>query len=227
MNELAKEVSLILEKNDIRKEDMLDALNSISKNLEISLWEIIKVSPQLFYNLKDIVFYNLEHIPGGGEISGISNLRFLGSKFPNFIHCFNDANVIASKDIPTLLEEINTIIREWNKNWIMATLYTKSNNGWQGGENPSPLIIYNSRTESPSKYWNANNYGSILDANGNPMKKYDLDMALCGLDTPIGEYVNGQIFYNIILQFKKAAQDAIRHEKDLKIELETSNVPSW
>jgi hypothetical protein len=220
MNDLSKAVLEILEKNNVSKQNILETLSLIYRDMELELWETITVSPPIFYGLKDLIWYNMEHLPSGGEARGISNLRFLGTKFPNFIYCCNDNNIIELANISGLLLEIETIIQTWNKDWWFATLFTKSSEGWQGGENPSKVIIYDSRTETPTKYGYNTKYNNIFDVKGESIKKYDFDTVLCELDVPIGEFANGQILYNLLFQLRETCKRAIRNKRDIKIEFE-------
>ena len=220
MNDLSKEVLEIFEKNNIPKNSILETLSIIYRDLQLELWETITISPSVFYNLKDLVWYNLEHVKSGGELKGVSNLRFLGTKFPNFIYCCNDSNLIEFKNISQLLDEVEDIIQSWDKNWKSVTLFTKGDIGWQGGVNPSPVIIYENNVESPTKYGYNSRYNNIVDAQGNSIKKYDFNTVLCSLDVPIGEYANGQILYNMIFQLRETCKRAIRNERDIRIEFE-------
>lgn len=219
MTDITKQIYDLLIKNNIPKDDMLQILYRTSQELESELWEKITVNPMMLDGLKDIIWYNLEHLPQGGEFKGLSNLRFLNTIYPHFIFIANESPLIGLNYVKELYSEINDIISKWNANWKIAALYTKSSMGWQGGEEPSKLIIYE-KGESPAKYGYNQTYGSILGSNGKAIKKINEDIVLCSLDTEIGSYVNGAILYNTLVKLKEACKRAIQGEKDLMIEFE-------
>jgi hypothetical protein len=188
--------------------------------LEVNLWENITLSASIFYNLKDLVWYNLEHLPNDGEPKGISNLRYLGTKFPNLIYCCNDSNIIKYSTAKELLKELEVINRNWNKDWPYVTLYSKSGTDWQGGENPSPVIIYDARTESPTKYGYNTHYGNILGTDGNLIKKYDINTVLCSINDSIGEYLSGSILYNMLIQLTQVCRNAVKNNRDIIVTLD-------
>lgn len=219
MTNITKQIYDLLTKNNILKDDMLQVLYNTSQELELELWEKVTINPMMLDGLKDIVWYNLEHLPQGGESKGLSNLRFLNTVYPYFIFTANESPLIGLTYIKELYNEINDIISKWNANWRLAALYTKSSMGWQGGDEPSKLIIYD-KDESPAKYGYNQTYGSILGSNGKSIKKINEDIVLCSLDTEIGSYVNGTILYNTLVKLKESCRRAIQGEKDLMIEFE-------
>lgn len=216
MNELTKKIYDLLKDNNIDREKMLETLRYSYKELEVSLWENITISQNMFCTLKDTIWYNLEHLPNGGEEKGVTSLKYLGIKFPNFIYSFNESNIIENNNLEPLLSEINEIIRLWDRKWKMANLYTNSLDGWQGGKNASKVIIYDSFTESPTKY-GYNRYSNILDSSGKAYKKMLDDTVLCELNYNIGEFSNGQILYNILIQLKNACSKSLNNKRDVRI----------
>jgi hypothetical protein len=220
MNELTGKISKLLLDNGISKKDLLNTLANVYQEIELSFWEHCNMTPMIFYNIKDIIWYNLEHLPNGGEIRGLSDLRFLGTVYPNLIYCCNDTNIIELEDIPKLLLELDDIINKWNRNWNFVSLYTKSNNGWQGGQEASKVIIVEGN-ESPTKYGYNSTYGKIVGVNGKNIVKYDIDTVICTIDVPIGEYVQGHILYHTLFQLKECCKRAIKNQKDIMIDFQT------
>lgn len=221
MNQITEKIINLLQENGIEKNHYLDTLSKCYHDIQMTLWERISISPSNFYNLKDIIWYNLEHLPNGGETKGLSDLRFLGTKYPALIYCCNDTDIVSNQNVVSLLEEIESIINQWNKDWALVSLYTKSELGWNGGDNPSKVVIYDARTESPSKYGYNTNYGNIVGADGKIIKKLDIDTVLCAVDGfKIGEYVNGQILYNVLIKMREVCKKAIKNGKDIKFDFE-------
>lgn len=220
LTEITKKVYELLKENGIEKREMLQALYKISTELESELWEKITISPMMLNSLKDIVWYNLEHITQGGEDKGVSNLRHLGTLFPYFIYTANEYPLLSLDYVNNLYTEIDNIIKTWNAKWKFATLFTKSSMGWQGGDDPSKVIIYDGLTESPAKYGYNQTYGSILGSNGKQIKKNTDNVVLCSLETEIGEYVNGTILYNTLIKLRETCKRAIQTRKDVLIEFE-------
>lgn len=216
MKELSNKIYLLLKEDGFSDEKVLDELITIYKDIENNIWEVIDLNPMTLYSLKDIIWYNLEHLPSGGEEIGVSNLRYLSTKFPH-IACFcNDNDYILVNDIPNLLNELEQIKSLWNINWKFVNLYTKSNIPWSYGENPSTIIIHNN-SESPQKYGYNTNYGSILDSKGNKIPKYGLETPLCSIHTTIGEYENGQILNFVLLDLISICKKALINKKNIKI----------
>lgn len=227
MNDLSTKVYELLKENNISNSEMLDTLSTIYKDLEISLWETINISPMMFYSLKDIVWYNLEHVPKGGETNGVSSLRYLGTAFPHLIYACNENDVITCEEAQGLLNELDEISLKWNTNWKFVSLYTKSSNGWKGGDNPSKIIIYDAKAESPSKFGYNSSYGSIVDSRGNKIAKHDLDTVLCAIDISIGEYVNSQILFNLIIKLKEVCKKSLKNKRDIKVIFEQYNLNNY
>jgi hypothetical protein len=215
---LTQEVVDLLNDNDVKNDEILDKLSLIYEDIEKNLWESIEISPAIFYNLKDVVWYNLEHIPNDGVQKGGTTLEFLGTKYPNFIYCCNESDIIKKDNLPSLLEEIEEIIAKWDKNWRFASLFTRSTQSWKGGRNdePSKVIIYDANSESPSQYGYNKQYSTIVDSKGDSIKKYGINTVLCSLGETIGQYTQGKILYNVLIKVREKCKDAIRNKKGLK-----------
>ncbi|MFW6008581.1 MAG: hypothetical protein ACOCP8_04870 [archaeon] len=218
MNQITKKIYNLLKDNNIPDSDMEYKLQYTIKELNNFLWYNIIINPILFYRVKDIVWYNQEHLINNGQKKGITDLRYLGSKYPNFIMCGNDSNIIETDKIPNLLIEIEDIIKCWDKNWKYVELYTKSPEGWQGGiDNPSKVIIYHSETETPMKYGYNKTYGSIINEHGNKIKKIDDNIVLCSLGESIGEYSHGTMLFQLLIQLKQSCIKAINLKQNIKL----------
>jgi len=220
MTEITQKVYDLLMENGIEKREVLQVLYRVSQELESEMWEKICISPMMFDSLKDIVWYNLEHLPQDGEEKGLTDLRFLSTKFPYFIFAANESPLLGLEYIKELYKEIDIIINSWNGKWRFVGLFTKSSAGWHGGDDPSRVIIYDARVESPSKYGYNQTYGSILGTNGKSIKKINEDVVLCSLDIEIGDYVNGAILYNTLIKLRETCRKAIQNNKDMLIEFE-------
>lgn len=219
LTEITQKVYDLLKENGVQKKEMLQVLYRISSELESEMWETIIISPMMFDSLKDIIWYNLEHLPQGGETKGLSDLRYLSTLYPHFIFAANESPLLGLEYVKKLYIEIDNIIKAWDGKWRFAGLFTKSSAGWHGGDDPSKLIIYD-KGESPSKYGYNQTYGSILGSNGKQIKKITEDIVLCTLDTEIGDYVNGQILYTTLVKLKEVCKKAIQYNKDVMIEFE-------
>lgn len=221
LKELSEKILKVLLENGVSKNEILNELAKAYQELELSLWEHISLSPMLFYSLKDVVWYNLEHLPNGGEDKGLSDLRFLGSIYPNLIYSCNDSNIIESGNVPTLLLELEDIIRKWNPQWSFVSLYTKSQEGWQGGKNASKVIIVEGK-ESPTKYGYNSTYGKIVGVDGKRIIKYDIETVICTIDVSIGEYIQGHILYHTLLQLRDCCKKSIINKKDIIVDFQKS-----
>lgn len=219
MTEITQKVYDLLKENGIPKREILQVLYRVSTELESEMWEKITISPMMFDSLKDIVWYNLEHLPQGGEAKGLSELKYLSTLYPHFIFAANESPLLGLEYVKNLYIEIDNIIKAWNGKWKLVGLFTKSSAGWHGGDDPSKVIIYE-KGESPAKYGYNQTYGSILGSNGKQIKKINEDVVLCAVDDEIGDYVNGQILYNTLVKLKEACKRAIQYNKDVMIEFE-------
>lgn len=221
MTDITEKIINLLRENGIDKAHTLDTLSSVYSEIEFSMWETIKLNAGVFYGLKDLVFYNLEHLASNGEDRGLSNLRFIGTIFPNFIYSFNDVDFIKNDELPALLAEINLITSKWDKSWRMANIYTNTPTSWQGGDNPSK-VIFHERGESPTKYVSnaVSRTSRILGPNGSNLRRDAESYVYCVIDEEIGEYGQGPILYGVMIQLREAVNKAIVNGKDLKLELE-------
>lgn len=221
MTDITDKVINLLRENGIDKTHTLETLANVYSEIEFSMWETIKLNAGVFYGIKDLVFYNLEHLANGGEERGLSDLRFIGTVFPNFIYSFNDVDFIKNSDLQALLDEIDLISSKWNKSWRMANIYTNVPISWQGGDNPSKCIFHE-RGESSAKYVpnQLSRTSRILGPNGTNIRKEIENYVYCVIDEEIGEYGQGPILYGVLLQLRSAVSKAIQNGKDLKLELE-------
>ena len=220
MTDLTKKIIKLLNDNGITNENIIDELNLTISEIESTMWEQIIINPILLYSLKDVIWYNYEHIPNGGIEYGLSNLKHLGTVCPNLINFGNESMFFDLKDIPHLLEELNDISSKWNSKWKIANLYAKSYENWKYGEtNPSNVIIHN-QNESPSNYGYNQTYGPIVGLNGEQIKKVSDNTILCQLSDNIGEYAQGTILFQLLTQIKYICNKSINNGKSIKINFE-------
>lgn len=213
--DITKKVLKLLEEEGVQPKEVVDVLNRVYLEIEHQLWEKINVNPVLLYNLKDTIWYNLEHVSSGGESKGLSDLRYLGSKYPTFTFIANEDIYVLKDQIDDLIKELEDISLKWSSDWTFVQLLTKSNEGWNGGnENPSPVIIYDPNVESPSKYGYRTNYtpqSAILNANGEKMTVQYQEQVLCPIEEKLGTYSKEplirQLLEKLLETCKKAKKD--------------------
>ena len=216
-NILSSKVYDLLIENNVKPEEVTNSLVYIYNDICECLWERVDLSINILYMLKDIVFYNLEHIPANGKESGVYDMKTFGSIYNCFLNCFNDSNVVSNKDLEPLLNDINSILSKWNKNWIYAEL--RSKNLYYGDAILDlPLIVYDEKTEKPSKYGYNKTYSGIVDLYGSKFKKQDEQSILCCLSGEIGEYSNATIMYNFLIELKMACNRALLNNKSLMVD---------
>lgn len=216
MQELSNKIYNLLKEQEFDDKSTLDELIRVYKDIEDNIWEIIDLNPMTLYSLKDVIWYNLEHLPNGGEEIGVSSLKYLSSRFPEIASFCNESDYILNENVPALLSELEMVKLLWSINWKFVNLYTKSHTGWTYGENPSKIIIHGV-DESPQKYGYNTNYGNILDSKGEKIKKLGLETPLCSVHTIIGEYENGQILNFILLDLISICKKALINKKNIKI----------
>jgi hypothetical protein len=133
----------------------------------------------------------MEHIPMGGEEKGMSNLRYLGKKYPTFISACSEDVYVDESNVLNLLNELMDISKKWSNEWMFIQLITKSDEIWSSDEsNPTPIVIYEPGLEGPTKYGYKQNKSksSILDKNGENINMRELDVVHCCIETRLGTY---------------------------------------
>ena len=223
MSNLSEEIYNILLNNNISKEDMVLTLENIKNEIDRKLWEKINVSPLIFFKLKDTVFYNFEYCNYNNEPKGKTTLRDFGRNYPIFMLNFNTSTYIDNEYLNDLKNEIEDIKQKWNPNIYTANIYTKSEFEWiVGEENPSTLIIYENKVETPMKYGYYNNsYSNILDATGNNIKMND-NVVLCSIQQ-IDMYREYNSLTQMLDNLYNSINIALQYNKGLYIELDNYN----
>lgn len=201
---------------------MSDVLMRAANDIENSLWEKIVISVPLLYTLKDIVWFNLEHLPNGGESRGRTNLKYFGEKYPNFI--YQNSIYVTPDSTEKLLKELEEIRRQWSNEWYHVSLEAKTD-AWNGGpENPSNVIVYDAQTEKPSKYgYNPyNTFGSgIFDKHGNQMASSDIEVVLCKINGQLGSYQEEPLLRATLERLAESCRKAVRYNKGVFLDLES------
>ena len=221
---ISKQILDLLTQNGIGQDEMEQVLSNVSKDIQLMLWTKTPVSLPLLYNLKDVIWYNLEHLPLGGEEKGKSTLKWMGSVFPNFI--FSDSLLIPNEKVQSILNELEKIRNLWSNEWYFVTLKSKTDN-WSGGlNNPSNVIIYDSTTERPSKYGynpRIRNTNSILDSYGNPLGISDDETVLCAIESKLGSYGQEPLMRNLVESLISSCKKALNFNKGVMLDVESYN----
>lgn len=221
---ISKQILDLLTQNGIGHDEIEQVLSNVSKDIELMLWTKAPVSLPLLYNLKDVVWYNLEHLPLGGEEKGRSTLKWMGSVFPNFI--FSDSLLIPNEKVQSMLDELEQIRNFWSNEWYFVSLKSKTET-WKGGlEDPSNVIIYDSLSERPSKYGynpHSRNSNIILDSYGNPINNSDSEVVLCAIESKLGSYGKEPLMRNLIESLISACKKALNFDKGVMLDVESYN----
>ena len=206
MNDISKKIYNFLIEQGIENKEILNTLKQSTYDIENNLFENIQLSVNMFLSLKDIIWFNLEHMTSGGEGEGLSSLKYWGSRFPNFMNSFLGNNII-DKNIQELLDELNVIISQWNKELYIVSLYSNSQEDFIfGGEEASKIFIYDS-------------YQSNLPLYSQSIKREKIkkDTITCQKQIKIGEYAQYNIMFNILLQMKNSCLRALQNERDIRV----------
>lgn len=185
MSDISNKILNILRENDISDEEIHDVLFRIQEEIDEMLWEKITISPTVFYKLRDTIFFNFEHLTYVNDVTGKSNLKYFGCKYPVLMLGISSNNYIKKEYIETLLSELNDIKSKWNDQIYVAELYSKHDFNWViGDKNPTDVIFYNKDNETPAThgyYNNSSSYGNIVDANGLTIKR-NQNVILCAIN---------------------------------------------
>lgn len=224
MDTLTSKILKLLRDENIPDRDIRDHITRIAEEIDNQLWEKITISPTLLYNLMDTIWYNLEHVTGGGNTKGLDNLRLLGSKYPTFMFTANNDIYVDSDKVELLLLELEDISKKWSNDWTFVQLFTKSQEGWNAGkDNPSPVIIYDpNKGESPVKlgYKNSLNSG-VLDSFGNYINTSQHETVLCAIETKLGSYGREPLMRGLLERLIEICRRAIENKKGVMLDFET------
>lgn len=229
MDEIAFKLLEIFKEKDIDKKNIPYIMSELSEKINFILWERVTLLPQTFYNLKDTIWYNLEHIVLGGEQKGMSDLRFMGKKYPNLISLCSDDLYLHEENVQPLLDELMTISKQWSNQWTFVQLITKSDDMWSSNEeNPTPIVIYEPNVESPSKYGyktNTSNGNSnlILNTRGESIQSKKLDVVHCCLETKLGTYGQEPLMRGLLDSLITTCNKAIKNKKGIYFDFENYN----
>lgn len=223
MKDISNEIYKLLKSKNIQDDEILFIIENVYNELETKLWHIMNnVNINILYNLKDIVWYNLEHLPNNGEHIGVSSLKYLGKEFPNLLSFCSNNNFLKYEFIKNLLNELLIIKNNWNNEWKNVTLYSKYDVEY---DNDSTIIIHSSK-EGPRKYGYCSNY-NLIDSSGSKIKKYDEKTILCNLGEKIGEYQCGSIYYNFLISLIENCNMCIRECKGLKLIFDNNKIINY
>lgn len=209
-----------------------DVLTGILGDLDRRLWEPATISLPLLYNLKDIVWYNIEHVPAGGNPRGTDTLRFLGTKYPVFMSIANDDAYVVPDRVERLLTELDDIARRWSGEWNYVQLITKSMDSWNPENgNSFRVIIYDSKTESPAQYgYDPYHKPMVLDHRGDYVVPDERrNIVLCPIDAKVGIYGRGPLIKSQLYRLIESCRNALNGRKGIRLDFDAyrTDVPTW
>ena len=223
MSEIALEILNLLKEKKIPNKDITSTLIEINNSIEFLLWEKTTLSPSLFYNLKDTVWFNLEHLKSGGEEKGMSSLRFLGTKYPILMSSFNEDVYLEKDQIEDFTKELKDIMSRWSNDWLFVQLIAKTQEIWSyGSSDSSSIVIYEPNKESPIKYgYRPNSPKSlILDKDGNNIKNEQQETIHCCIETKLGTYGKEPLMRNLLERLIDCSNKAFLNSKGIMISFE-------
>lgn len=230
MEDLTGKILKLLEKEGIQRNEIRNTLSKTVEEIDNRLWVRLSVSLPLLYNLKDTIWYNIEHLSSGGKEKGMDNLRFMGTKYPNLMFDENDGVYISNSKLPALLLELEDISIKWSNDWTFVQLFTKSANGWNGGsDNPSPVVIYEpDNGETPAKYGYkySQQQFAIYDTKGDTLVNETHEMVLCSIETKLGTYNREPMIRSQLIRLIDACKKGIRDDKGIMLDFENYNYES-
>lgn len=205
---LYKQVYDLLLKNNIKKENILYELNNVYKYIETIYFDYFEFEYTILYHIKDILWYNVEHLSNNKIEFGLTNLSTIGSKF-KIINQLDNNVILNIDEIQQLKNELDYVKNNLNDNWKVAKLYSEYKNSWTKDDN---VIIYN-KSENPRKY-NYYKKTNILDINNKNMY-INKDVVLCEIDSKLGDSYIKNIIYNTILNLYNKCNSCIKENKFL------------
>lgn len=207
MNELYEKIyNLFL--NEVKKEDILYEMNKAYQYIENMYFEYFNFEYETIYHLKDLLWYNVEHLSQSDVKYGLTNLSTIGSKF-KIINQIENNVIINIEEIKALKDELIYIKNNWNSEWKIARLYSEDKEIWSKEDN----VIIHDKTESPRKY-NYYKKTSILN-NDNKNMYLNKDVVLCEIDSKLGDYYLNNIMYDCILNLFDICNNCINDNKYL------------
>lgn len=230
MEDLTDKILKLLQEEEIAPNEIRNTLSKIVEEIDQKLWVKLSLSLPLFYNLKDTVWYNLEHLQNGGKEKGMDNLRLMGTKYPTLMFDGNNDIYISNSKLPMLLLELEEISSKWSNDWAFVQLFTKSLDGWNGGtENPSPVVIYDpNQGESPAKYgykYNQKQF-NVFDSKGEYMTHEKHEMVLCSIETKLGTYGREPMIRSQLDRLIDACKKGISSNKGIMLDIESYDYSS-
>lgn len=218
MEDITKKIRDLLIENEVPQNKILEVLGNAYKDIESSLWEKIPLSIPLFYSLKDVVWYNLEHLQSGDVAKGKTTLKHMGSKFPNLIW-LDDVHIEPNK-LNIVLNELEEIRRSWSSDWFFVSLVSKTGEFNNGSE----VILYEAATEKPSKYgYNPYQKSKILNEDGNQMPNSSSEIVLCSIESKLGSYGHEPLLRNFLENLIEGCKRAINFEKGIMLDTNSYN----
>lgn len=210
--DISREIINLLLNNGVEYKEIKKVLEQSLNEIDHLLWHKISVSTVINNYLKDIAWYNLEHIPNEGEIKGKSNLRFMGSKYPILASINIVDNYVNYEDAIKLLNELEDIQSHWDNNWIFVSLYTKIDKEWKyGNDNPDDILIHH---ENENIFLNADS--KMMNINGKNVSKNSVNI-MCTVSDKIGEYGRGPLIKQLLNQLINSLKLAIENKKGIEI----------
>ena len=215
-----QQVISILEQNGLENESLIMTLNTIVDDYLNLKYETIQFEKPMFYTLQDLIWYNFEHVPQGGEEFGKTTLKYLGTKYPYLIYKLLNQQLIDNKDLNILQDELKNLLNEWKeKSPILVEIYSTEDVPIVGGDKPTEIIIHKSN-EHPSKYADDTTSKALpfVDVNGNQMVRPGKNYLYCRVYGEINTFEQENILKGNIERLQQAVNSAVQNEKGLWIQ---------
>ena len=154
MNDISSKIYNLMLENNIKEEQIVSYLKNVIDDINISKYENIDINADMFYNLRNDIFFNYEFLDMdfNKSYSGKSKITTYGTKLPIIMFDIYDECTF-KKNLKELLNEFETVSKVIDDFKFNVRLFSEQNFDWViDGDNSSDIIVYNSKNESPRKF---------------------------------------------------------------------------
>lgn len=197
--ELFNALNDTLTQHGIKPEDAYDTLNEFLQLLNDQSWETCKISLNLVYMLKDLIWWNLEHLPQHNETLQ-PTLQYLGSKYPQIAALATQDIYVEPNDVVPLLGELDDVINRWEPTWKIIQLHTSNR-----GELTTATVL---SLHTSSKEFNYYVGHSALT-----------NVVNCTQEGQVGEFQTANILRNTLYTLRDAATKANASTMGIRLEI--------